>query len=137
MAVDKQIMNRRQGVLINAIDPEILTEAKLSTDGFVKNTDYATDTIGGTIKTSSGAATAVGVSGALVCVTRTAAQYDSANNNIFISKGTLENVIASLVIKMFAAEADPTGLAADGTKWNFTLLKQTDEYIWLIEQINP
>lgn len=124
MAVDKQIMNRRQGVLITAIDPEILTETKLSTDGFVKNTDYASDNTGGVIKTSSGAATTTGASGALICVTRTLAQYGTANNNIFISKGTLETVIQDVIERMLATALDDSYTSAEvGTVWRVLLRK--------------
>ena len=58
---------------------------------YVKFTDYATSSKGGTIKTGYGNATTNW--GALYCLLYTYAQYSSLDNNSFISKGTLENVI--------------------------------------------
>ena len=59
---------------------------------YVQFTDYATDSKGGTIKTSSayGCATA---SGFLYARYKTYADYTSGDSSMFISKGTLENVI--------------------------------------------
>ena len=67
---------------------------KLEGSGFVKNTDYATSTTGGVIKTSSTYGTAV-TSGALKGATKTATQYESASDDMFVSKGTLDNLIAA------------------------------------------
>lgn len=63
---------------------------------YVKNTDYATTSKGGVIKTASGttgAGTYVSGTGVLLANNLTYANYGSAGGNTFISKGTLENVI--------------------------------------------
>ncbi len=58
----------------------------------VKNTDYASDNTGGVFKTSNSFATEVS-NGYLLAQGKTYSQYESLNNNAFISKQTLENVI--------------------------------------------
>lgn len=62
---------------------------------------------GGVIKTSDSYATAT-ADGILTSQTKTYAQYNSLNNNAFVSKGTLENVITGkeLVNKTYVDEAD-------------------------------
>ncbi len=126
----KQIKNRREDLYINDVPPEIPT-------GIVTNTDYASASTAGALKVSTSYGVAVASTGNLTAATRTAEQYDTAPGTLIIGKGTLENIIAGLITKAFAAEADPSGEAADGTKWNFSLYKQTGEYIWTIEQIIP
>ena len=60
--------------------------------GLVSNTDYASSSIGGTIRTSN--ASGLGISnGNLYAVTKTYNTYNSASDNMFIGKGTLENII--------------------------------------------
>ena len=60
---------------------------------YVKNTDYATAEKGGTIRISN--ASGLGISnGNLYAVTKAYNTYNSASGNMFIGKGTLENVIA-------------------------------------------
>lgn len=59
---------------------------------YVKNTDYATSSVGGVIKANTNAFN-VNSSGQPNCDTRTYDNYNNASNTIFISKGTLENVI--------------------------------------------
>ena len=68
------------------------TQIEVDLSDYVKNTDYATDSVGGVIKTSSSFATQIS-NGSLVCRVRTYEQYDSASSNAFIGKGTLENVL--------------------------------------------
>ena len=58
---------------------------------YVQNTDYATNSKGGVIKIGSNAISING--GFLVADTRTYSNYINAGNVLFISKGTLENVI--------------------------------------------
>lgn len=128
----KQIKNRREDLYISNIPPEI-------PDGIVTNTDYASTDTAGVVKVSSSLGSAVSTSGVLQGYTRTLTAYTSGSQALLISKGTLENVIAALITKMFAAEADPSGEAEDGTRWDFSLYKQTaegggSEYIWLVEQ---
>ena len=61
--------------------------------GLVSTTDYATDSVGGVIKTSGTYATETSSTGLIRGITRTYQQYGSLDNAAFISKGTLENVI--------------------------------------------
>lgn len=77
---------------------------------YVKPTDYASNSKGGTIKSSSDYATSVLGSGFLTANNYTFSQYQSHGNNMFISKGTLENVITGkeLTNKTYV----DTGLAA-------------------------
>ena len=60
---------------------------------YVKNTDYASSSKGGVIKTSNGAGIYATSSGTLYAVEKTYSDYASFSNNGFISKGTLENVL--------------------------------------------
>ena len=58
---------------------------------YVKNTDYASPSKGGVVKTGNGAL--ANSNGMLYSSVYTYDNYASTNNNIFISKGTLENVL--------------------------------------------
>ena len=60
---------------------------------YVKNTDYASSSKGGTIKVSTNYNIDLGSSGLLYALEKTYAQYNSSASVSFISKGTLENVI--------------------------------------------
>lgn len=62
-------------------------------DSAVQNTDYATDSVGGVFKTSTGLGTSISSNGGLQARTKTYSDYQSGSNNMFISKATLENVI--------------------------------------------
>ena len=76
---------------------------------YVKPADYATSSKGGTVKVSDTYGSYIVSGGALACKNLTFANYGSANNNLFVSKGTLENVITGkdLVNKTYV----DTGLA--------------------------
>lgn len=60
---------------------------------YVKNTDYATSSKGGTLKVDNGLGTGVSQYGVLVGIGKTYPQYNSAYSDLIISKGTLDNVI--------------------------------------------
>jgi hypothetical protein len=60
---------------------------------YVKNTDYATDSVGGVIKTRAGFNFDKDSSGRPFARTRDYETYNSQSNDVFISKGTLENVL--------------------------------------------
>ena len=65
---------------------------------YVQFTDYANNDTGGVIKTSNG----LGINnstGKVQATTRTYAEYEAQGNSYFISKGTLENVLANKPIK--------------------------------------
>jgi len=68
----------------NKIDSSALTN-------YVTNTDYATDSIGGVIKTGYGLM--LDSNKKTYAQTRTYSTYANSSESIFISKGTLENVI--------------------------------------------
>lgn len=76
---------------------------------YVKPADYSTSSKGGTVKVSDTYGSYIVSGGALACKNLTFANYGSANNNLFVSKGTLENVITGkdLVNKTYV----DTGLA--------------------------
>lgn len=68
-------------------------ELALEGKGLVSDTDYATPTKGGVVKASSSYAVSMS-SGLLRASIATATSYKTMNSNAFISKGTLENVLA-------------------------------------------
>jgi hypothetical protein len=76
---------------------------------YVKNTDYATSSKGGVIILNNNYATYINA-GWLACLTKTYEQYTSALSNMFISKGTLENVITG---KDLTTKAYVDGLVGD------------------------
>lgn len=61
---------------------------------YVTNTDYATSATGGVIRTGASYGTTMASSGVLRATAKTYEDYSSAGNYMFVSKGTLENVIA-------------------------------------------
>lgn len=75
---------------------------------YVKNTDYATSSKGGVIK--SGNYVNISNVGKIETGTATYGQYQSSSNNIFIGKGTLENVITG---KDLTTKAYVDGLVGD------------------------
>lgn len=77
---------------------------------YVKNTDYATSSVGGVIKVGSNAVSINAQDGKLYAEARTYSDYTNAGNNIFISKGTLENVITG---KDLTTKAYVDGLVGD------------------------
>lgn len=60
---------------------------------YVKNTDYATSSVGGVIKTNEALYSISMNNGNLYAQANTYEQYQGKGNGMFISKGTLENVI--------------------------------------------
>lgn len=64
-----------------------------SLTNYITKTDYATNSVGGVIKTYSSYCFEVTNAGIPYCPTKTYEQYQSSNNNTFIGKGTLENVL--------------------------------------------
>ena len=136
-----EIKNKREDLYASELPPKILSEddvEEIAGDaGFVKNTDYASTNTGGVIKISATYGTAISNGGALYGVTKTAEQYGTADNRVFINKGTLENVIQALVKRELIAllggvDTDETGTTltdwfaertADG--WNIAAVKAT------------
>lgn len=74
---------------------ELLGQKQIVVDltDYVKKTDYATGSSAGVVRTNSNEGINTQTSGRLEATTKTYEQYTSAGNNLFISKGTLENVI--------------------------------------------
>ena len=70
----------------------INAETYVDLTDYVKNTDYATSSKGGVVKTGYGSN--VDSNGNLYASNISYANYQTAGNNNFISKGTLENVVA-------------------------------------------
>jgi len=68
---------------------------KISGAGYIKDTDYASSSKGGTIKVDSTYATDITSGGKLKAKEITAEAYAEANDAAFISKATLDNVLAS------------------------------------------
>ena len=84
------------------------TDTKLT--DYVKNTDYATSTIGGVVKISYESGINRSASGHLTARTLTNEQYESSENGLFVGKGTLENVITG---KDLTTKAYVDGLVGD------------------------
>ena len=75
----------------NSSTNKIATESDIpSLTDYVKNTDYATSFKGGVLKIGNNLST---LNGQVQATTRTYAQYQSDDNQTFVGKGTLENVI--------------------------------------------
>jgi hypothetical protein len=64
---------------------------------YVKNTDYASSSKGGVIKTNSTYATNIFANGDLYAEEKTYAQYEALGKKAFISKQTLENVLTARI----------------------------------------
>ena len=110
----KEILNRRQNIYAENIPPEIT-----DTSGFIEATDYATGTTGGTIKVDGTYQVELTSGGKIKAKEVAAADYASANDASFISKGTLDNLIAagtlggSAVDILFDCEGTPVDLVVD------------------------
>lgn len=64
---------------------------------YVKNTDYATSSVGGVVKANSSYGASVNENGIVYALSRTYAQYSSDPVNYIISKGTLDNVLTAQI----------------------------------------
>ena len=64
---------------------------------YVKNTDYATSSTAGVLKTSTPNGFDVSQNGVPICTSKALSTYNYATDNIFIGKGTLENIKNDLV----------------------------------------
>lgn len=86
----KQILNRRERILTDSLPPEIT-----DTSGFITATDYATSTTGGTVKVDGTYQIELTSGGKIKAKELTAEAYAAANDAAFVSKGTLDNVLAA------------------------------------------
>ena len=87
----KQILNRREKIYASDIPPEIP-----DVSGFIEEDDYATSSKGGTIKVDGTYAIELTSGGKLKAKEIAAESYAEANDAAFVSKATLDNVIAAL-----------------------------------------
>lgn len=87
----KQILNRREKIYTSDIPPEIP-----DVSGFIEDDDYATSSKGGTIKVDGTYAIELTSGGKLKAKEIAAESYAEANDAAFVSKATLDNVIAAL-----------------------------------------
>jgi hypothetical protein len=72
---------------------EFLGTTAVDLTGYVKNTDYANSSTAGVFKTYSGLyATAMTSAGCLYCLPKSLDSYKNDNSNMFIARGTLENI---------------------------------------------
>ena len=76
---------------------------------YVKNTDYATASKGGVIKTSTNYGFDMFSNGFIYAPTKTYAQYQALTNELNIGKGTLENVITGKGLVNNTSYASSTG----------------------------
>lgn len=128
------------GILIRKLSHVFLRKddaaTELSTLGFVKNTDYATSTIGGVVKTGGGYGAWMTGSGVIAASARTATQYPTDGASMFIAKGTLENIKPGYVAEGIVAIADgqitapvagtyTVKLTYDGANWGVTIIQDT------------
>lgn len=81
------------GLATTLLDYVTTTDLATELTDYVKDTDYATNLKGGVIKVGSIVGTEVNAGGLLIGQVITYANYENANVKLFISKGTLENVI--------------------------------------------
>lgn len=122
----KQIKNRREDLYINDVPPEILDETTLSEDGFVKNTDYPTNTKAGVIKlTGNTYGVRASADGQLYGAPFTLAQYNNGSGNLFVTKTTLENVIGSLITKAIADMCGALDSDDVGTTYTMQCVEKT------------
>lgn len=103
-----------------------LETQKVDLTDYVKNTDYATAEKGGTIRTSN--ASGLGISnGNLYAVTKAYDIYNSASNNMFIGKGTLENVITGKNLE--TSNNKVTSISSSSTNTEYPSAKAVYDYI--------
>ena len=142
-----QVVNRRQDVYADKFPPKIysvdaliaagvMTDETLEDAGYVKNTDYATNSTGGVIKASTGNGLAVSGTGQLAGNTFTATGYGSSAGGAIICKGTLENIKEDLSARALVGIASAqfpeatvgtytVKLTYDGAAWGVTIIQDT------------
>lgn len=99
---------------------ETIGSTQIDLSDYVKNTDYATTTKGGTIKVDPSYGTRVD-NGFLRAGERTYVQYTSGSGNMLIGKSTLENVFAGKkvvsTVVLSQVEYDALTEYADNTEY--------------------
>lgn len=104
----------------------MLETQKVDLTNYVTDTDYATTSTGGVIKTSSTYGTSMTNTGVLYGNTITYANYSNTNAGAFISKGTLENVITGKGI-------NPT-ITLTQAEYDALATKDPNVYYYIIEE---
>lgn len=103
---------------------KVILENVIEGKGLVSNTDYASSNKVGVIRTNTDYGTSATSVGALISATKTYQQYlDAVTNNMFISKGTLENVITGkgLVSNTDYASSSKGGVIKTGSSYGTTM----------------
>ena len=104
---------------------ELLGQKQIVVDltDYVKNTDYATASKAGVIKSCYYGLQVDGTNGKAYCDTYTYANYGNVENQRFVSKGTLENVITgkSLVSNTNYATKTTGGVIKVNSDWGYNL----------------
>ena len=98
---------------------------------YVKNTDYATSSKGGVVKT--GNSVSILVNGAISADTRTYEYYQNMDNKHFIGKGTLENVITGKNLE--TANNKVTSISSSSTDTQYPSAKCVYDIVGDIESI--
>ena len=102
-----------------------LETQKVDLTNYVTNTDYANSSTGGVFKTNNG----IGIStNGYIYVSAYAYQnYQNASTNLFVSKGTLENVITGKNLE--TANNKVTSLSSSSTDTQYPSAKCVYDYI--------
>lgn len=107
---------------------------RIGGSGYLTPTDYATSSTGGTVKVDTDYGIEMTAAGKLRGTVETATDYGTAGNNMLVSKGTLNNVLAAqpstakldlLFSGNLSAGAASYALAHDYTDYDLLLCNQT------------
>lgn len=114
---------------------ELLGEKQITVDltDYVKNTDYATASKGGVIKSGYYGLQVDSSNGKAYCDTYTYANYGNVENQRFISKGTLENVITGKSLETSTNKV--TTLSSSSTDTQYPSAKCVYDLVGNIETI--
>ena len=103
-----------------------LETQKVDLTDYVTNTDYATSNKGGVFKTQSNYGVDIN-NGFLRGLEKTYANYSSADNTMFVSKGTLENVITGKNLE--TGNNKVTTISSSSTNTEYPSAKAVYDYI--------
>ena len=126
---EKQAWNAKYDKPAGGIPSTDLADSVLA--DYVKNTDYATSNKGGVIRTSNGLG--INNSGLPYASVYTYSSYQSTNNNLFIGKGTLENVITGKNLE--TANNKVTSISSSSTDTEYPSAKCVYDIVGDIESI--
>lgn len=106
---------------------------QIDLSNYVQFTDYATDSKGGVIRTSTPNGSQVSSGGILQATTRTYAQYQNDVSTLFIGKGTLENVITGKALE--TSNNKVTSISSASTDTQYPSAKCVYDIVGNIETI--